>query len=77
MLASTVTARDVTGGGWRLEPKLDGWRALLTVDGKVTVRTRTGRDVTAALPEVAGVADAFRRAHGGARRRAGRRRRPR
>ncbi len=44
--------RDLTRGGWRFEPKLDGWRALVTVDGKVTVRTRTGRDVTESLPEL-------------------------
>ncbi len=52
-------AREQTlGAGWRFEPKLDGWRALVTVDGKVTVRTRTGRDVTESLPEL--VRDAHR-----------------
>jgi bifunctional non-homologous end joining protein LigD len=31
---------------WVFEPKLDGWRALVYVDDEVTVRTRTGRNVT-------------------------------
>ncbi len=35
---------------WAFEPKLDGWRALVYVDGAVMVRTRTGRDVTANRP---------------------------
>src|SRR4051794_40798884 len=40
-------------GSGRLEPKLDGWRGLVTIDdGHVVVRTRRGRDVTAALPEL-------------------------
>ena len=31
-------------GGWVVEPKLDGWRATVTVEpGQVQVRTRTGR----------------------------------
>lgn len=39
--------------GWRLEPKYDGWRAVLTVhQGRSTVRTRTGRDITGAVPEL-------------------------
>ncbi len=49
----------VLGAGWRFEPKLDGWRALVTVDGKVTVRTRTGRDVMSVLPELAGLTNAL------------------
>ncbi len=59
MLASTATGCDLASGAWRFEPKLDGWRALVTVDGKVTVRTRTGRDVTSVLPELAGLTDAL------------------
>jgi bifunctional non-homologous end joining protein LigD len=42
---------------WRLEPKLDGWRALVYVDGGVRVRTRSGRNVTESLPELAGIAE--------------------
>ena len=42
---------------YAFEPKLDGWRCMVTVDeGRITVRTRTGRDVTAALPELAPLA---------------------
>src|SRR3954453_1009701 len=44
-------------GRWAIEPKLDGWRALVYVDGGVRVRTRRGRDVTASLPELAGLAE--------------------
>lgn len=32
---------------------MDGWRERHRVDGKVTVRTRRGHDVTAASPELA------------------------
>lgn len=43
---------------WAVEPKLDGWRALVYVaDGAVRVRTRRGRDVTGSLPELAGIID--------------------
>jgi ATP-dependent DNA ligase len=44
MLASTQPP--TTGADWAFEPKLDGWRALVYIDGAVTVRTRTGRDIT-------------------------------
>ena len=44
MLASTQPPKDAAE--WVFEPKLDGWRALVYVDGSVTVRTRTGRDIT-------------------------------
>ncbi len=27
---------------WSAEPKLDGWRAIVTIDQQVTVRTRGG-----------------------------------
>jgi bifunctional non-homologous end joining protein LigD len=34
--------------GWVAEPKLDGWRARILVDhGGLSVRTRSGRDITA------------------------------
>lgn len=37
-----------------IEPKWDGVRALITLhpDGRVTIRSRTGRDVTASYPEL-------------------------
>ena len=39
--------------GWWVEPKLDGWRAIVTVkDGRVHVRSRRGSDLTGALPEL-------------------------
>ena len=46
---------------WSFEPKLDGWRVLVYVEGdRVTVRSRTGRDITDSVPELgdmAGVVD--------------------
>lgn len=42
---------------WVAEPKLDGWRALGHVDSDVRVRTRSGRDITDALPELADALD--------------------
>jgi bifunctional non-homologous end joining protein LigD len=45
------------GHPWAIEPKLDGWRAVVTIDGRVRVRTRRGRDVSASLPELALLAD--------------------
>lgn len=44
MLASTRPP--TVAAEWACEPKLDGWRALVYVDETVTVRTRTGRDIT-------------------------------
>ncbi|MBA2280462.1 MAG: hypothetical protein H0W25_04395 [Acidimicrobiia bacterium] len=41
--------------GWSAEPKLDGWRAHVTIDHAVTVRTRGGHDLE--LPELAPLAD--------------------
>ncbi len=57
MLASPARRRDLTGGGWRFEPKLDGWQALVYVAGTIKVRSRTGRDITGSVPELAGLAD--------------------
>ncbi len=37
---------------WAFEPKLDGWRALVSLDDTLDVHTRSGRDVTAAVPEL-------------------------
>jgi bifunctional non-homologous end joining protein LigD len=42
---------------WAVEPKLDGWRALVSVEsGRLRVRTRRGRDITDLVPELAGLA---------------------
>jgi len=39
--------------GWWAETKLDGWRALVTVhEGRVSVRSRRGSDLTPAVPEL-------------------------
>jgi bifunctional non-homologous end joining protein LigD len=42
---------------WAFEPKLDGWRVLVSIDGDLTVRTRNGHNVSAALPELAPMVD--------------------
>ena len=40
--------------GWQLEPKWDGVRAIVTChEGRLTVTSRRGNDVTAAYPELA------------------------
>ncbi len=41
------------------EIKWDGWRALLYIDGGLNVRTRSGRQVSDSLPELAGLVDAL------------------
>jgi bifunctional non-homologous end joining protein LigD len=59
MLASAGAIRG-EGDAYAFEPKLDGWRAIVTVgsDRVVEVRTRHGRVVTASVPELAGLAAA-------------------
>lgn len=55
MLAASGPFRG-TAARWVAQPKLDGFRALVyCCDGELTVRTRTGRDITASLPELAGL----------------------
>jgi bifunctional non-homologous end joining protein LigD len=44
---------------WSFETKWDGWRALVYVDGGLRVRTRTGRQVSDALPELGGLVEAL------------------
>jgi bifunctional non-homologous end joining protein LigD len=57
MLAASRPAR-VPPATWALEPKLDGWRALVYVEGgQVDVRTRRGRSITEQVPELAGLAE--------------------
>ena len=55
MLATNRTRR--IEGEWAVEPKLDGWRALVYVDDDVIVRTRRGRDVTASVPHLTALRD--------------------
>lgn len=57
MLATTGRLR--AGVTWMLEPKLDGWRGVVYVDGGLRVRTRSGRNVTESVPELAGFVDAL------------------
>lgn len=43
---------------WVVEPKADGWRAQVAIDSDgCRVWTRTGRDITAKVPEVAALAE--------------------
>jgi bifunctional non-homologous end joining protein LigD len=44
---------------WSVEVKWDGWRAMVYIDGGLRVRTRSGRQVSDSLPELAGLVDAF------------------
>ena len=49
MLASG--RRHLAGSDWAFEPKFDGWRAILhTTPSGVTLYSRPGRDMTAAVP---------------------------
>src|SRR5215216_569703 len=41
-----------TRSGWAAEPKLDGWRAIVTVDDGLEVRSRTGRFISHIVPEL-------------------------
>ena len=62
---------------WAFEIKWDGVRALaICATGRVTLKSRTQRDITQQYPEIGAIA-ASSRAGGGARRRAGRLRRGR
>ena len=53
MLASTG-AIAAPASDWAFEPKLDGWRVLVHIDGNLQVRTRGGHDVAVAVPELRG-----------------------
>ena len=59
-MLATSGARKLTGE-WAAEPKLDGWRAIVTVDPSlpagIEVRSRTGRFLTTVLPEMTGLAE--------------------
>jgi bifunctional non-homologous end joining protein LigD len=58
MLATTGgPQRDL--GNWAWETKWDGWRALIYIDSGVKVRTRSGRQVSDSLPELAALVDAL------------------
>src|SRR5436190_8820057 len=59
MLASTQPPK--VAAEWAFEPKLDGWRALVYVDEGVTVRTRTGRNITDRVETLQALAELGRR----------------
>ncbi len=46
-----------TGVGWALEPKLDGYRAVVHVGEQVRVLSRPGRDMTSSLPQIRGLGE--------------------
>ena len=59
MLATLGTAGDIDeeADDWSFEMKWDGIRAIATIaDGRVTLRTRNGNDVTASYPELGSLA---------------------
>ena len=56
MLLST-TAEVPTHRSWALEVKWDGMRAQLRFDGRVTLRSRPGRECGVQFPELQAIAD--------------------
>ena len=57
-----ATSPDPPAGfdGWLIEPKWDGVRAVVTVhDGRVTIASRLGNDVTLGYPELGALAGAL------------------
>jgi bifunctional non-homologous end joining protein LigD len=59
-MLATPAERVPTGDAWAHEVKWDGMRVLVDVrGGRVTVWSRTERDVTAAYPELDALADAY------------------
>src|SRR3954466_11740063 len=57
MLAATRAPLPLRGE-WVLEPKFDGWRTMVEVDGRVRIWTRNGHELTDRLPELAALAGA-------------------
>jgi bifunctional non-homologous end joining protein LigD len=58
-MLATSGAMPPDDGRWACEVKWDGWRALVTIDGAVTIHTRRGRNATSSFPELAGLADSL------------------
>ena len=46
-----------TSGDYAFEPKWDGFRALVSKNGQLRVRSRRGWDMTSLVPELAGLPD--------------------
>jgi bifunctional non-homologous end joining protein LigD len=60
MLAVTGSFPEHDADAWAVEMKWDGVRALAFIDnGRLTFRSRTGKDITASYPELAGVVTAM------------------
>jgi bifunctional non-homologous end joining protein LigD len=61
MLPSSFPLPAAPGPRWALEVKWDGVRAQVRVDrGRLTLRTRPGRDATTEFPELAKVGESLR-----------------
>ena len=59
-MLATPTSSVPTGTSWVHEVKWDGMRLLADVrDGRLTLTSRGGNDVTAGYPELAGLADTY------------------
>jgi bifunctional non-homologous end joining protein LigD len=59
-MLATVAERVPTGADWVHEVKWDGMRILADIrDGVVTLTSRSGRDVTASYPELAGLGEHY------------------
>ena len=57
MLASEGSVQRLTKGQWAFEGKWDGYRLIVDADrGKLTLRSRRGRDVTGEYPQLQAVA---------------------
>jgi bifunctional non-homologous end joining protein LigD len=53
-----MSARDLRGDNWALEPKLDGWRAVIHVGrGDLRIYTRPGREVSRSVPRLRSLTD--------------------
>ncbi len=61
MLATAATGAGLdTDGEWAVEMKWDGYRAIAVVaDGRATITSRNGVDLTPAFPELADLADSL------------------
>jgi bifunctional non-homologous end joining protein LigD len=52
MLVTPGAPRRFDAEEWAAEPKLDGWRSIVTINDRVEVRSRTGRFITSRVPEL-------------------------
>ena len=53
MLATRGMDVSMVSEGWSVEPKLDGWRCLVQVDGDVRAWTRRGRSISESVQHLA------------------------